>query len=133
MFGYAGHLLVGSAASHWRPGEGIYVPMSSCVCSSLVTVAQRGVNSAHRPQPCPVLSCTPRPSSSLQRGQQGTSLEFRSCRKSLRFGACAVSFTGSELEQVAQEAGEARRVQGGPPVASSRVVCGSSFPWFLIS
>lgn len=44
-----------------------------------------------------------------------------------------MSFTGSELEQVAQKAGEARRVQGGPPVAPSRVVCGSSFPWFLIS
>lgn len=45
-----------------------------------------------------------------------------------------MSFTGSEVEQVAQEAGEARRVQGGPPVASSRAECGSSsFPWFLIS
>lgn len=44
-----------------------------------------------------------------------------------------MSFTRSEIEQVAQEAGKARRAQGGPPVASSRAVCGSSFPWFLIS
>lgn len=40
-----------------------------------------------------------------------------------------MSFTGSEVEQVAQEAGEAKRVQGGPVDTSGIAVCGSSsFP-----